>query len=539
MKNNLNSSSDVKDIKNIKVWNYDACYTEAKKYSSRGEFAKKCQSAYNSARRNGWLDNYTWFQKLTGFWNQDTCCEEAKKYSSRSEFERCANGAWAVANKNGWINDYTWLKRPESEKKKWNYETCFEEAKKYKSLTEFFRGSEGAYNVATRNKWTKEYTWFKRPEPVNKKWNHETCYYEAKKYTSKVGFKNGCPSAYTAARTNGWLGEYVWFENLAFKWDYVSCINEAKKYKTIQSFRKNCKTAASVVRKKGWLDEIKLLFSEYIDPLTIEGYLVYAYIDYETRTVYVGLTRDFDGRKRSHRYPVNEFGDYDTVATYFISIGKEIPEPIILIGNLNGLQAGHFENWYRECYTNFGWNVLNIGPTGAGISSLGGGYKKWDYEKCYNLAKLCKMKSEMRARSTQAFYTAKKNGWLDAYTWFEHPRKDMGYWDYEHCYEEAKKYETKKRFQEGCNTAYNVAFRKGWLKDYTWFVNGRVKWTYDKCYELAKTCRTNKEFEKKSSSACHMARKQGWLNDYTWFLSNHDARSIGNKEQWARRKALV
>ena len=28
---------------------------------------------------------------------------------------------------------------------KWNYETCLEEAKKYNSVTEFHKGSKGAY----------------------------------------------------------------------------------------------------------------------------------------------------------------------------------------------------------------------------------------------------------------------------------------------------------------------------------------------------------------------------------------------------------
>ena len=48
-------------------------------------------------------------------------------------------------------------------------------------------------------------------------------------------------------------------------------------------------------------------------------------------------------------------------------------------------------------------------------------------------------------------------------------RKPTGYWNYETCYEEAKKYNSRKEFSDKCNRAYFVANKNGWLKDYTWF----------------------------------------------------------------------
>ena len=63
-------------------WDYDCCYQEALKYKSRGEFAKGCQSAYNRALKNGWIDNYTWFSESASKkkWDKQTCEEEARKY---------------------------------------------------------------------------------------------------------------------------------------------------------------------------------------------------------------------------------------------------------------------------------------------------------------------------------------------------------------------------------------------------------------------------------------------------------------------------
>jgi hypothetical protein len=61
-----------------------------------------------------------------------------------------------------------------------------------------------AYNIARKNGWLDSYTWFSISK-TTKKWTYETCYNEAKKYTTRNEFKKGCESAYTVARKNGWL----------------------------------------------------------------------------------------------------------------------------------------------------------------------------------------------------------------------------------------------------------------------------------------------------------------------------------------------
>ena len=48
-----------------KKWNYDTCFAEAKKYKTRSEFNKKRSRAYDVARRNGWLADYTWMPDIT------------------------------------------------------------------------------------------------------------------------------------------------------------------------------------------------------------------------------------------------------------------------------------------------------------------------------------------------------------------------------------------------------------------------------------------------------------------------------------------
>lgn len=121
----------------------------------------KCSNgAYYKARINGWLDDYDWFEVLwENKWNKETCYEEAKRYKTRNEFRKGNVSAYLMALKNGWLDDYVWFKVL---RKKWNYNTCYEEAMKYKTRSEFQKGSVGAYNAALKNGWLVDYTWFKK-----------------------------------------------------------------------------------------------------------------------------------------------------------------------------------------------------------------------------------------------------------------------------------------------------------------------------------------------------------------------------------------
>ena len=95
-------------MKTTRILNRETCMAEARKYKSRGEFSKCDSPAYNVARVNGWLDDYTWFvcRKRRNYWSYDTCMEEAKKYKTRTEFKKGNFSAYKVALGRGWIDEY-------------------------------------------------------------------------------------------------------------------------------------------------------------------------------------------------------------------------------------------------------------------------------------------------------------------------------------------------------------------------------------------------------------------------------------------------
>ncbi len=347
-------------------------------------------------------------ERPNGYWNNyENCFEEASKYDSRAAFQRGCMSAYTAARKNGWLKYYTWFKRPEAHNKKWNYDTCKEEALKFRTKVEFAKGSSGAYDAARANGWLKDFVFDEIKKP-NGYWTYERCKEEAVKYKTKTGLQKGNSSAYNAALENGWLNDFDFEEKEKPKgyWkNYEHCKEEALKYKTKSDFKRGCYRAYIVSLEQGWIDDFG--FEKGVD--RGEVYWVYVYEDVENKAVYVGLTF----RKERHRE--HKTDETDTVRLYFESINKPVPEPRIKMDGLNAEDALHYEDWYKQKYAEAGWKVLNRAKTGVGSGSLGNAILKWDYEHCKEEAKKYKTKNQFKKGSQSAYQATRINGWLNEF----------------------------------------------------------------------------------------------------------------------------
>ena len=90
--------------------------------------------------------------------------------------------------------------------------------------------------------------------------------------------------------------------------------------------------------------------------------------------------------------------------------------------------------------------------------------------------------------------------------------KRTNVWDYNACYNEAMKYDSRFHFKNGSRAAYNKAMKEKWLDDYTWFVKSESKYTYDVCKELASKYNSRVEFQKAESGAYSQAARKGWID---------------------------
>jgi predicted GIY-YIG superfamily endonuclease len=193
----------------ILKWTFDEVQKEALKYKTRTEFENKNGSAYQAARKRGWLDDVT--KHMTLLRPQRYTDEElkdiAKKYNNIKDFEENDYGAYQAAHNRGIYKDIT--KHIQRFQNKWtSFESVKNEALKYKTIKDFRKHSLGAYKRAHKNGWLKDVTkHMVRPDQTHK-WTYDNLKKEAQKYLTKKDFLKSNSSAYQTAYRKGYLSDF-------------------------------------------------------------------------------------------------------------------------------------------------------------------------------------------------------------------------------------------------------------------------------------------------------------------------------------------
>lgn len=213
-------------------WDYDSCFKEAQKYEFKGDFKNNSRGAYDAAKNKNWLKDYTWLklkQKAQGYWTVERCLEEAKKYKSRSEYWKTGCTGYSVL--------------------------------KNKGLLHLLNDIYGKPLNAKKDKPKIEK---KESVPWNKKWDKQACIEESKKYSTINEFRCAKNNAYGVSLRNGWLDEFTWLKRQwQPKWNEDSCFKEAQKYTRIIDFQKNNRSAYNAAYKNGWLKSYTWLYENF------------------------------------------------------------------------------------------------------------------------------------------------------------------------------------------------------------------------------------------------------------------------------------
>ena len=90
-------------------------------------------------------------------------------------------------------------------------------------------------------------------------------------------------------------------------------------------------------------------------------------------------------------------------------------------------------------------------------------------------------------------------------------------WSKDKCLHEAQKYSTRTEFSQGCRGAYNKCFHEGWLDEVCAHMIPPTKpngyWTKERCKETASNFTKRSEFKHGAPSAYNAAYKHGWLDE--------------------------
>lgn len=246
-------------------WNLkEHVFEESKKYKTWNEFFLKSSSAHFSARKHKWENEMTWLlrdQVPQGYWqNEENVLEESKKYSTRTDFFKGCHAAYDYATKHNLWEKMPWIKTKVKEHGYWTKERVFEEGAKYSTKMKFKKGSPTAYSLAIKNNWIDEMEWIVSNIKPQGFWqNKQNVIDESHKYSSRSEFRWGTPSAYRSAIDNGWIDEMDWLkrpQNYNLKWTHENVFIESHKYDSRSAFKKGSPSAYRVANTNGWLIEM-------------------------------------------------------------------------------------------------------------------------------------------------------------------------------------------------------------------------------------------------------------------------------------------
>ena len=191
-------------------WTFEAIQQEASLYPTRSAFKKGSTSAYSTAQKKGWLDQVCPHMVAAPRpgaptkWTFESTHKEALNYETRSEFAKGSQSAYQTAQRNGWLDQVcphmVAATRPGAPTK-WTFEAVQQQAF-YSTRTAFQKGSTSAYQTAQKNGWLDAVCSHMQRKV---KWTFEAIQQEASLHTTRTAFRKDSPSAYQTARKNGWL----------------------------------------------------------------------------------------------------------------------------------------------------------------------------------------------------------------------------------------------------------------------------------------------------------------------------------------------
>ena len=436
-------------------WTKEEILEEAKKYSTRSEFASANRSAYKKAHREGWLAEACGFMvslsKPKGFWTKERIFETAKNYTSKTDFSKSESSAYRIALLHGWIGELNSLFE---KKQQYTIEECRLEAQKYNSKEDFMKNSPLYYNCAKNYRILTEisacmcasgkarYVYVFEFEdhhayiglscsPQRRYKQHltdkkSTVYKHIKESGRKLVFKVLTDGAFDNAvqkeiqwikhyKDDGWILLNKELDELANdgspKYTYDYCEMVAKRYTHSQSFRRSNTLVYNYAVRHGWLDEI----CKHMDKDTKQ-------IQHWTK-----------GRCQEE---ANKF-----------KTRKDFQE-----GCRGGYSAAYRNKWLDEICSHM------ERPTPHN--------RYWTIERCHNEALKYTTRKDFKEGSGGAYNAAKRMGLLDTIcAHMPKNNKPAGYWTKARCLREAKKNKSMREFRKNCPSAFNIAWRNDWIDE--------------------------------------------------------------------------
>jgi len=233
-------------------WTYEKCKEEALKYKYKKDFIENKYVAYTKSLSNDWLDDICSHMIITG--NKHKRCIYSYEFSDNSVYVGLTYNIEKRHNErliddNDQVTKHT---------KKTNLQPIRKQLTNYIDVNEAIKLEEFYVNKYKKNGWVVLNIAKTGSIGSNKlKWTYEKCKNEALKYNTKSKFIKNSGSAYNSARKNKWLNKVCshMIENPNRIWSYERCKEESLKYINRTELCKNKRGAYKSAYKNKWLDE--------------------------------------------------------------------------------------------------------------------------------------------------------------------------------------------------------------------------------------------------------------------------------------------
>jgi len=159
-----------------------------------------------------------------------------------------------------------------------------------------------------------------------------------------------------------------------------------------------------------------------------------------------------------------------------------------------------------------------------------------------NVISESKMRMDFKNNSRQAYNSALKNGWKEAFIHFENPKRNKSskWQNKENVKKEALKYKTRTDFQDGSNSAWRAAKANGW-EDIFAHMKLKVKpsgyWnSYKNCNIASLDCSSKMELRKRYRTAYETIKTNKWDELFSHMTDPRIGRQAHNISKEAKEK---
>ncbi len=453
------------------------CFKEAKKYNTLKDFTKNCNSAYDVARINGWLEEMPWLERCdrktlvinTGREREvaqytidgkfikifKSIAEAKNEVGGNVDISGCCKNAVSEEDSGRKVaGGYRWVyvedmcraeelfknKTVDTNRKKDGFyrvkENCIETARGCKSIKELREKSNRCYSIMLEEGWLEECPWLEKDHSREKQ---RVAQYTLDGQLVKIWDCMDEAGLFFKQKSPGHISQCCHFKRVkahGYRWLFERDMDRAEELFSTYKNKLNQKPGGYTeeeVREEAKKYKSLYDFSngshyyyraarrmEIINDLDFPERVQNPYTD-KSITVYVYEFNETnsayvgitDNKKRRKTQHKNADVKHSAVKKHSVENGIPIPDPKYVEENIYPLDAGDREDYWRNKYKEEGWNVLNKGKTGKYSSSIGS-LRKISDKKILEAASQYTYLKDFRSECAKMYAVASYRGILDS-----------------------------------------------------------------------------------------------------------------------------